>query len=590
MPNDSSPASLVQLFLDRVRDSGSAAALLEKQGDSFHPYTWNELAARVDHTAAALVELGVQPGDRVVQISENRAAWIVADLAIMTARAVHVPLHASLAAPQIAAQTADCGARVVLISGEEQAAKLASLERDLPREIEVRTYDPCQSRLAGNEIKQLDPLAADDAAAELGAAELGAAELGGRGSRRATLAAGQAGSGARLEPTPDDTATILYTSGTTGEPKGVMLSHRNLLGNAQATLGAFAMCEDDLRLSFLPWSHVFARTCGLYTWIASGATLAVAESREQIVANCQQLQPTLLNGVPYFFDKLLRSLTAAGVAEQPGALQSLLGGRMRMCCSGGAALPVQVGEWFERQGVPLIEGYGLTETSPVISVCRPAANRIGTVGPALDGVEVQIAEDGEILTRGDYVMQGYYQRPEATAEVIHDGWFHTGDLGTLDADGFLTITGRKKEIIVTAAGKNVSPVQLESLLTADPLIDQALVLGDNRNYLAALLVPNRTALAAALSTSEPTGQAEDKERDPEQLDLGDERIQRLYRERIDERLSGVSHYEQIGRFCLLAREFSAERGELTPTLKLRRHAILENFADEVASFDDKASA
>ena len=549
------PATLVALFADRVKASGPRTALLEKRGDSFAPITWNELDRRVHHTAVVFVDnLGVAPGDRVVQIAENRSDWFVTDMAILLARAVHVPLHATLAAEQLAAQIVDSGAKVVVLSGARQVATLAAVANSLPDDVRFYSHDACnesQDRIGPAHVEHLGPLIES-------------------ANANATDECG--------EPDPHDMATILYTSGTTGEPKGVMLSHRNLLGNAVATLDVFAMHEDDLRLSFLPWSHIFARTCGLYTWIASGATLAIAESREQIVANCQELRPTLLNGVPYFFDKLLRALTEAGVAEEPGSLLALFGGRMRICCTGGAALPRHVAEWFGRQNVPIIEGYGLTETSPVITVGRPDAIRIGTVGSAIDGAEVHIAPDGEILTRGDYIMLGYYNRPEATAEVIRDGWFHTGDLGSIDADGNLTITGRKKEILVTAAGKNVAPVQLESLLTQDATIDQALVLGDGRNYLTALLVPNRVALATKLSIKQ------------EELELDDVRVQTFYEQCVAERLRSVSHYEQIRRFVLLPREFSIERGELTPTLKLRRHVIMENFADSVASLYDKLPA
>src|SRR5262249_17553872 len=233
--------------------------------------------------------------------------------------------------------------------------------------------------------------------------------------------------------------------------------------NAIATCQAFEFTTDDLRLSWLPLSHIFARTCDLYTWLIHGCQLALAASREQIIAHCGLLHPTLLNGVPYFFEKVCRSLCDAGKfgPAEPGGqthLQKLLGGNMRACCSGGAALPDHVAEFFWREGVPLVQGYGLTESSPVITTCTPDRHKTGSVGPAVQGVEVKTADDGEIMTRGPHVMLGYLKRPQDTAVAIQDGWLHTGDLGRLDADGYLFITGRKKELIVTAGGKNIAPL------------------------------------------------------------------------------------------------------------------------------------
>jgi long-chain acyl-CoA synthetase len=381
---------------------------------------------------------------------------------------------------------------------------------------------------------------------------------------------------AQAHGSPDDLATILYSSGTTGEPKGVMLTHGNLVSNARGMSEAFDVTPDDLRLCMLPLSHIFARTCDLYTWLGRGSQLAFVESRERILANCAELHPTLMNGVPYFYEKVCRSLRASGQAEQPGQLLELFGGRMRSCCSGGAALPVHVAEWFEQRGMPLLQGYGLTESSPVISMSVRAAYKNGYVGRALPGIEIQIANDGEVLTRGPHVMRGYWKRPDATAEVIRDGWLHTGDLGELDSDGFLKITGRKKELLVTAAGKNIAPVALEALLTEDPLILQAVVLGDGRNYLAALLVPNPDVLREyIIKHAIPVASRGEALQHPSVLEL--------YRRVIDERLRGVSHQEQIGRFVLLDRGFTVESGELTPTLKLRRGVIQANFAELIES-------
>jgi long-chain acyl-CoA synthetase len=262
----------------------------------------------------------------------------------------------------------------------------------------------------------------------------------------------------------DELATIMYTSGTTGRPRGVMLSHGNLASNAATTAAQYPTSPEDLRLCFLPLSHIYARTCDLYAWLARGTRMALARSRETIIEDCGLVQPTMINGVPYFYEKIYRRLHEAGVADQEGMVQKLLGGRVKYCFCGGAALPAHVETYFASQGTPILPGYGLSETSPVISLSTHEAYRSGSVGRVLPGIEVRIAGDGEIVTRGPHVMQGYWKDPATTSETIRDGWLHTGDLGRLDDDGFLTITGRKKEILVTSLGKNVEPTAIERRL------------------------------------------------------------------------------------------------------------------------------
>ncbi len=540
MQIDPASDTLVSMFARRVSASGDKTALAFRDKDAWQEWTWNELHHRVFSAAARLQSLGVQPDDRVALVAPNSPQWIVYDLAIMICRAVHVPLHATLTAPQIAEQLRLCQPRLVLFFGNEIKEKVPADTYD----VHEATFD------AANDV------APDDAKA----------------IQRAALE----------NVAPDDLATILYTSGTTGEPKGVMLTQRNLVCNAAGSLEAFDVREEDLRISLLPWSHIFARTCDLYTWIGSGPRLAIAESRETVLANCAELQPTLINAVPYFYDKVFQALTAAGAADTPGALQKMLGGRMRLCVSGGAALPEHVERFFQEQGVTLLQGYGLTETSPVISTCTPERVKIGTVGPPIRDVEVRIAEDGEILTRGPHVMEGYYHNPEATAAAIRDGWFYTGDLGTLDEDGFLTITGRKKEIIVLATGKNIAPAMIEGLLCQDPLIEQALVYGSEQNYLVALIVPNPDALREAIKRQKIRVFSRAGA-------LSNKRVLEMYQSRIDERLTGLSASEQVRKFKLLDRGFTIESGELTPTLKLRRDAIVANFANVLRTLYEQTS-
>lgn len=540
--------NLLTYLQQRLQEGAKPALQVKDDHDDFQTLTWEALGEMVFRTAAAFESLGVKPGDRIAQVSVNRLEWIVCDLAAYLCQAVHVPIHASLAGQQIAWQIRDCEPSLLLLSGPVQAEKLLALA--LPDPLPLVSFDPINHPLAGRPVLSLEALqqSADPR----------------RGEELLQTAADALNE--------NSLATLLYTSGTTGEPKGVMLSHGNLTSNALGACEMFDLEAGDVRLCWLPLSHVFARTADLYTWLVWPDTvLALAESRDTILGDCSQVSPTLLSGVPYFFEKVMRFLVDQGVGDTPGAASQLLGGRIRMCCSGGAALPDHVANFYRKQKLYLVQGYGLTETSPVITV-SDNPDKIGSVGRALPGVEVRIAEDGEILTRGPHVMQGYWRREEETAQTIRDGWLATGDLGRMDEDGYLYITGRKKEIIVTAAGKNIAPVLLESRLCEDPLIQQAMVVGDGRNYLAALLVPDRAALAAALEAQGHTL--------PENW-TSDEAVRSLVAERVKARLADLSNYEQVGRFALLSEAFTPDNGLLTPTLKLRRGEIAQRYADTI---------
>lgn len=543
--------TIVEILCRRIDTDAARPALAVKRGGQFEWLTWDEIAADIAQATAILVDLGIERGDRVAQVSENRYEWVIADFAIQMAGAIHVPIHAPLTGQQIAWQVQHSGAKVLLLSGPQQAAKLVSIATGELPNLRCIIFDPCSEPLLGRPISTLAELKAS-----------------------ANLPKGiDAACQTRKVITADSLATILYTSGTTGEPKGVMLTQRNLASNALGTIAAFGAEDDDLRLNFLPLSHVFARTCDLYCWLAGGTRMAIAESRETVIADCQAVKPTVLNGVPHFYDRVYRGLVEKKVADSAGAVRSALGGAIRSCCSGGAALPDHLFDYFHGQGVPLLQGYGLSESSPVITLSSKEHFRRGAVGRAIPDALVRIAADGEILTRGPHVMLGYYQNPSATAEVLKDGWLHTGDLGRLDDDGFLYITGRKKEILVTLGGKNIAPVLLESLLTEDPLILQAMIIGDGRPCLAALIVPNLQALQNELGIES----------------LSHPRVATLYQERINARLSGVSHYEQVRKFALLPRPFSIEEGEMTAKLSLRRKVIEEHFHREISQLYAQSS-
>lgn len=547
---DSSGVNLAELFCRQVDRNADRRAVRFRQAGAIRQRTWGEFAEDAYRLADGLRRLGVASGDRVAQLSENRYEWMVADVAIHLARAIHVPIHAPLAAPQVAYQIEHSESRVVLVSGEQQQAKLGAAAEagGLGGSLSIIHYEratPALSRWPRHALDEL--MAASDVEAGRESADVA----------RRTLQA-------------SDLATILYTSGTTGQPKGVMLDHRNLVTNAVGTNEAFGMQPDYVRLCFLPLSHIFARTCDFNSWIALGYYLDLATSRDTVLDDCQWSQPHILSGVPYFFDRLHRLLRERGEDQRPGSLRELLGGQMRYCCTGGAALPDHTFDFYEQQGLPLLQGYGLSESSPVISMSTPRAVRRGASGLPIRDVEVRISDEGEITSRGPHIMRGYWKDPDATAAILRDGWLLTGDLGHVDDGGFVWITGRKKELIVTAAGKNIAPVLLESLLTEDPLIDQALVVGDGRNYLAALLVPN---------AEEARRQLPDLDWDASDFAWREEpAVLERFQQAVDARLACVSYHEQVRRFALLPRPFSIEEGEMTAKLSLRRPIIQERFA------------
>lgn len=558
MANPTARNTIPDMVVDAVRRYGSAPALHVRRDGRYQAITWRELAADI-RRMADLLRQHVRPGQLVAQVAENRYEWIVTDLAILHMGAVHVSIHATLSGPQIAYQVRHSGAKWLLVSGRQLAEQLRAHADDLAG-CRCIAYDDWPER---------------------GALRPPWDVLG-------SLLPASPGEGLLDDPPPrvrpDDLAAILYTSGTTGDPKGVMLTHENLASNAASVSDAYGPTREDLRICSLPLSHIYARTCDLYAWVYSATQLALAESRDSVLDDCREIRPTMLNSVPYFYDKLCRHLHAVGHLETPGALREMLGGRVQVCFSGGAPLPDEVARMFQQQDVTMLQGYGLTEASPVISFCRKDNQRIGTVGPPIPGVQVRIAEDGEILTRGPHVMRGYWQDPEATAEVIRDGWLHTGDLGRFDSEGRLIIDGRKKELIVTATGKNIAPAHLEAMISASSLVAQVMVVGDNRKFLAALIVPDRDNVGAEVAAGRLPSIA------PEKLTTHPE-VQERFRREIDVRLANLSRHEQIGQFALLGRGFEIERGELTAKLSLRRDVIEENFRDTIeALYRQQASS
>ncbi len=522
------PTTIPQIFAATVACASAQPALGTINQGQLSWRTWAEIDADVQKLACTLSSAGVGPGQPVAQISENRYEWILADLAILSLGAVHVPMHMTLSVKQIIAQLADCRAEVLFLSDKAPTG----IAKQLAPELKIIGFD----------------------------------------SRHASQEAGSAATN-YLGPQPHDLATILYTSGTTGRPRGVMLTHNNLVSNAIATAEAVGSTSDETRLCFLPLSHIYARTCDLTTWLNRGTRLVLAESRETIVRDCQIAQPTVINGVPYFYQKIAEHIQAADQVDQPGAIHELLGSRIKRCFCGGAAVAPEVEALFESQSLPLLSGYGLTEASPVVSASSRENTTPGTVGRPLFNLEVKIA-DGEILVRGPSVMRGYWQDEPATQEALADGWLRTGDLGEFEADGNLRIVGRKKEIIVLSTGKNVSPTIVEQRLTGSPLIEYACVMGDGQKCLAALIVPNPDAIKSAIRRQRLWVWSRRRA-------VTHPRIRELYRKEIDRLLGGSSREEQIGPFEILDRAFCVECGELTPKLSLCRAQIVKNFSARI---------
>jgi long-chain acyl-CoA synthetase len=542
--------NLVELHRRQAERLGPRPALRSKQHGIWHDVTWQRYRAEAVAVAAALVEAGVAPGDRVGMVAENSVEWLIADMAILTAGAINVPPHAPLTAKQIHYQLVDAEVSFLFVSGRVQLDKVLQIRDSLPlvRHIVVFDREASAGRddlISWRSFQQRGRQALPHLAAELTRRE---AALG-----------------------LDDLATIMYTSGTTGNPKGVMLTHGNLLSNVHATLARSGQNPEDVVLSWLPYTHIYARTVDHYSSLVSGVLLCVAESVDTLVQDLADVQPTLMASVPRFYEKVLTAVADPDPQVVARRLRDVFGPRLDWLSSGGAPLPPSVAHTYVDAGILLLQGYGLTETAPVISFNSKEAYKLDTVGRPLPGVEVKIAPDGEVLTRGPHVMKGYWKNPAATAEAIRDGWFHTGDLGELDSDGFLKITGRKKELLILSNGKKIVPAHIEGLLQADPCIDQAVLYGEGRNFLTALLVPHWENLRAALAAE---GIALDG---PIEKDTP-ESVRNLLQRRIDAALVDVSNAEQVRRFLVLPHPFSVAEDELTVSLKLRRNVVVAKYA------------
>ena len=581
----------------RVSGRGSTRAMLwQDAAGSWKPITSAELYGRVRALARVLGGWGIGKGDRVALLSENRWEWAVTDFAVLALGAVDVPLYSTLTADQVGYMLRDSGAKVAVVSSAEQYAKVK----------------------AAGELPELEHLVVMDAGEFDGAESLSELLEDAPAMQAADAAFDAMVSAAR----PEDLATIIYTSGTTGEPKGVMLTHGNLASNFTVSTAPFEFTERDSCISFLPLSHVMARHLD-YGLMSDGATVAYCPKFDNLAAAMKAVRPTIFVAVPRVYEKIRhaveaksaaspmkqaifrwafgtggkhRTETLAGKAPSGLALtlanklvfakiREAFGGRVRTFVSGSAPLGMDSAGWFADAGIRIFEGYGLTETSPVISLNSPKAFRLGTIGCAVENVEVRLAADGEFEVKGPSITQGYWNKPTETAEVFTaDGWLKTGDIGQIDADGFLSITDRKKELLKTSGGKLIAPQPIENKLKANGLVGNAALVGDNHKFACVLLSPNFAALEAwakgqGIATSDHAALVKDP------------KVVAEYQRIVDGVNGTLAHFEDMKRIAVVPDEWTIESGELTPSMKMKRRVVEKKYAEQIAAFyQDEATS
>jgi long-chain acyl-CoA synthetase len=588
--------AITKCFLDAVDNFANPRAQMYRKAQGSEPAVWESIAAsetlrRVAGLSKALAELGIKAGDRVGVFAPNCPEWAIADFAILGLGAASVPVYFHESPDRLTYILKDSGARVVITSGEGQARIIEERREHLPELEQVISTAPRTDQQG--DILHYETLIATAGSDDIAQYRRSAGPV-----------------------TGETLATIIYTSGTTGEPKGVMLTHANLTSNAIDSSKDVETLPGDIGLSFLPLSHVYERVVD-YTYFFRGVSVAYVEQPEAVAQALLEVHPTNVAAVPRFFEKIYATIIEKG-HRQAGIRRAIfdwalrvateaapwkaygkpvsarvklgwkianavvyskfrdgMGGNIRTFTSGSAPLAVELLEFFWTIGLPIYQGYGLTETSPVVSSSTPHSYKVGTVGRPIPGVEVKIAEDGEILVKGNCVMQGYYHKPDQTrATFTTDGWLMTGDIGRLDEDGFLRITDRKKELLKTAGGKFVAPAPIENLLKTSPLIANAMVVGDRRKFVAVLVVVNFAGLEEAAHMA-------GKEFATHAQMLADPWVRDLCTRELDRLLAPLAQYERPKRFALLEKDFTYANGEMTYTMKLKRRVIEERYADTI---------
>ncbi len=579
--------TLAQAVVDTVKKYPRPDFMLYKKDGQYQPISTEDFGRQVKHLCLGLRDLGLQKGDKVIILSENRPEWVITDHANLCLGAITVPIYTSLVSEQIKYIIDDSDAKAVFVSCEDLWNRVEAVRPGLAK---VRHYIAFMERAPAGVLTYNQVLERgrklDEENPTLFASLVEAVKA-------------------------EDEASLIYTSGTTGVPKGVILTHSNFLSNVATVSKIIEFSDKDTVLSFLPLSHVLERMV-TFTYLYKGCRIGYAESIETVAENLLEIRPHIMVSVPRVFEKIYAKVMdnvlsssslkkriffwalkvgkeygrrklnnepiRGGLQRKRNLAQKLVfskivektGGRVRFFVSGGAPLSRDIAEFFYAMGLVVLEGYGLTETSPVISVNTFDNLRFGTVGKPIPDVEVRIGEDGEILTRGPHVMKGYYKKDAETREAFEGGWFHTGDIGHLDKDGFLVITDRKKDIIVTAGGKNIAPQPIENVLKTIPYISNAVVIGDRRRFVCALVVPNfeKTAEYARSSGIPFSSQAEL---------VRNEKVVNFLRAEIERATPNLAQYEKIKRIILLDRDFEIEKGEITPTLKVKRNIIEQKY-------------
>jgi long-chain acyl-CoA synthetase len=588
--------TLCQMFQESVRKFADHPALLHKVNGRFQAVTYREMGTQVRRMVTAFLALGMRKRDRVALVSENRPEWAITDFAVLHIGAINVGIFPTIPAAQVEYIVADSGAGYLIVSDGEQLAKALTIKKNLP---ELRIISIDLPEIAVDGVLSYEALLKEAEASPL---------------------ADTAYEGCWSSVEPEDWASIIYTSGTTAEPRGAILSHRNFVSNYTSARKVLCFQPGDVLLSFVPLNHVLGRMVDHYLPVSLGSTVAYVENLRRLRQNIEEVRPHYMVLVPRVLEMFQEGLVA-GVAKEALLKQRLFAwalsigkkvsegvqrgeqtrpflhaqswlsdrlvfnpirkhlglNRLRFFFAGGAPVSRTTLEFFSAMRLQIMEGYGLSETSPLVTVNLPGRIKFGTVGRPIDGVEVKLADDGEVLVRGPNVMQGYYKRPHETRETIGpDGWLHTGDIGAFDEDGYLTITDRKKNLIVLANGKKVLPQHLESRLLESPFILQVVLVGDRQNTIGALIVPAYTRLKEWMEEQSIEDAAEDQPplaRAPV--------VHRLIRQEIQRLTSDLAEHEKIRRFALLDQELTMEAGDLTPTLKIKRRVVLEKYKDRI---------
>ena len=579
--------TLSQLFLNTIKSYPKDDLMLYKKEGKYVPISTEEFADRVKCFSLGLRDLGLEAGDKLIILSENRPEWVISDIANLCLGGITVPIYTSLIPEQIKYIIDDSDAKIVVASDQGQWQKIEAIKSELTK---VTSYITCLS--------------------EAPEGVLTFAQMLERGRKMDKQNPGLFEKTA-LEVKPDTVASIIYTSGTTGPPKGVMLTHSNIFSNVKTCSSILPFKDTDTVLSFLPLSHILERMA-MFAYLYIGMSIGFAESIDTLGENLLEVRPHIMVNVPRVLEKIYakvidnvqassslkrkiffwavkvgRKYGRKKILNQPiskllqfkrnlanklvfSKVYAKTGGRVRFFLCGGAPLSKDIGEFFYAIGLTIIEGYGLTETSPVITANTFENLKFGTVGKPIPGVDVRIDEDGEILTKGPHVMNGYYKKEAASREVFEGEWFHTGDIGHFDEEGFLVITDRKKDIIVTSGGKNVAPQPIEGILNLNPYISNALVIGDRRKFISAMVVPDFEKLEEYAKQNNISFE--------DHRDLAkNEEIVRFIQEQVDHSASNLASYEKVKKIALLDKEFEIEKGEITPTLKVKRNIVEEKY-------------